>query len=272
MKDMKEERHDLITIGELSRLTGVGAKSLRYYERIGILSPAYVNRENGYRYYAHSQIMLVSAAQFYVEMGIPLSEIHHYINPETGTINCREQISYGLETARQKLRLIQQQIDYACQLLAEIQRSDHVSAAEKPVFLELPEKICVSVPTGAIHTKQKYYSMLHRLLLDAKQAGFQIGCESGLCFCRRQNLWDCSVFVEVVHEWSGHGLSDFSLLRITAGRYQCQKTEFVDISSLSLTDAVFDGRMPETILLSELFTSCFDYQQPKFELRWQVPG
>lgn len=38
-------------IGEFSKIIGVTIKALRYYDEIKLLSPAYVNEENGYRYY-----------------------------------------------------------------------------------------------------------------------------------------------------------------------------------------------------------------------------
>ena len=50
---MKEE---LLSIGEFAKLRGVSVKSLRYYERVGALKPAYVNEESGYRYYSINQI------------------------------------------------------------------------------------------------------------------------------------------------------------------------------------------------------------------------
>ena len=51
INDTKENpRFDLISIGDLSKLTGVNIKSLRYYEKIGVLLPAYVDPDSRYRY------------------------------------------------------------------------------------------------------------------------------------------------------------------------------------------------------------------------------
>ena len=40
-------RNDLLSIGEVANLKGVSVKALRYYERVGVLRPAYVNPETG---------------------------------------------------------------------------------------------------------------------------------------------------------------------------------------------------------------------------------
>lgn len=49
------EKKDLLSISELAAISGVNAKSLRYYDRLGILRPAFVDPDSGYRYYAFYQ-------------------------------------------------------------------------------------------------------------------------------------------------------------------------------------------------------------------------
>ena len=47
---------ELFSIGEFSRATGLTVKALRFYHEQGVLKPAYVDPDNGYRFYAISQI------------------------------------------------------------------------------------------------------------------------------------------------------------------------------------------------------------------------
>jgi DNA-binding transcriptional MerR regulator len=44
------------SIGEFARLTRVTVVALRYYDRVGLLAPAHVDRATGYRYYDDSQV------------------------------------------------------------------------------------------------------------------------------------------------------------------------------------------------------------------------
>ena len=44
------------TTGELARLHGVSKQTLIFYDKIGLFRPAYVDPDNGYRYYSASQI------------------------------------------------------------------------------------------------------------------------------------------------------------------------------------------------------------------------
>ena len=41
----------MYSIGEFSKIGSVSTKTLRYYDEIGLLRPAYVDEENRYRYY-----------------------------------------------------------------------------------------------------------------------------------------------------------------------------------------------------------------------------
>ena len=62
----------LIAIGELSRLTGLASSALRYYERVGLLSPA--ARTGGRRHYEVSSAERVAMIQLCQESGFTLRE------------------------------------------------------------------------------------------------------------------------------------------------------------------------------------------------------
>ena len=62
------------TVQQLSDLSGVSPRTLRYYHQIGLLSPAYVG-DNGYRYYGRAQVDRLQQILFYRELGLPLEKI-----------------------------------------------------------------------------------------------------------------------------------------------------------------------------------------------------
>jgi len=45
----------MFKIGDFSRISQVSVKTLRYYDEIGLLRPAQVDRFTGYRYYSVDQ-------------------------------------------------------------------------------------------------------------------------------------------------------------------------------------------------------------------------
>lgn len=268
VKENMKKREDYITIGELSKLTGINVKSLLYYERIGVLRPAYVDGENGYRYYTYPQISLANAVQFYVGMDIPLKEINRFIDTKSSTLDCRSQISYGIETARHKLRLIQEQLAYAEGILDEINRFDGVISAEEAVSLDFPQKNCVLFPFEGKQTKKTYYSTRYRLLLQIQKGGYNVWYESGLLYRHNGSKWETFIFVDVGQ--AKNGSSQFFTELIPAGRYWCRETDFPESSPEVLGRSLYDGEKPKIMMFSELISSTFAYKESKFMLRWQV--
>lgn len=61
-------------IKQLAKLAGVSVRTLRYYDEIDLLPPAYVG-ENGYRYYETAQVNQLQQICLYRAMAVPLAEI-----------------------------------------------------------------------------------------------------------------------------------------------------------------------------------------------------
>lgn len=61
-------------IRELSAMAGVSARTLRWYDSIGLLKPCRVG-ENGYRYYSSAEADRLQHILFYRELGVDLKQI-----------------------------------------------------------------------------------------------------------------------------------------------------------------------------------------------------
>jgi DNA-binding transcriptional MerR regulator len=64
-----------LTIGDFSRATHLSVKTLRYYHQIGLLAPADVDPETGYRRYATGQIPAAQVIRRFRALDMPLEEI-----------------------------------------------------------------------------------------------------------------------------------------------------------------------------------------------------
>ena len=62
-------------ISEFAMLCGTSAKTLRFYEKIGLLKASYVDPENGYRYYNENQENQYEKITVFKEIGFTLEEI-----------------------------------------------------------------------------------------------------------------------------------------------------------------------------------------------------
>lgn len=69
------------TVNKLAKLSGISARTLRFYDEIGLLKPAYVG-DNDYRYYEEEQLLMLQQILFYRELGFPLNEIQRIISSD----------------------------------------------------------------------------------------------------------------------------------------------------------------------------------------------
>lgn len=67
-----------LTTGEFSKISGVTKHTLFHYDEIGLFSPA-IKLENGYRYYALSQLEVFDVIWTLRELDMPLSAIREYL-------------------------------------------------------------------------------------------------------------------------------------------------------------------------------------------------
>lgn len=70
----------MYSIGTFSKLTKTTIAALRFYDKEGLLKPAYTDSKSGYRYYLSSQLVTVQKILSLRQIGIPIEQIKIMIN------------------------------------------------------------------------------------------------------------------------------------------------------------------------------------------------
>jgi DNA-binding transcriptional MerR regulator len=65
-----------LTIGDFSRATQLGVKTLRHYDEVGLLEPAGVDADTGFRRYATGQIATAQIIRRFRDLDMPLDDIN----------------------------------------------------------------------------------------------------------------------------------------------------------------------------------------------------
>lgn len=69
----------MLSIGEFSRACQVTVKTLRHYDKIDLLKPAYIDEHSGYRYYETEQVPQLLLIQRLKRYGFSLAEIQRLL-------------------------------------------------------------------------------------------------------------------------------------------------------------------------------------------------
>ncbi|MCL2201941.1 MAG: MerR family transcriptional regulator [Oscillospiraceae bacterium] len=94
------------TVNKLSKMSGVSARTLRYYDEIGLLRPVRV-ASSGYRLYGQNELDTLQQILFYRELGFPLDEIKSILYaPEFDRAKAFERHLAELSIKRERLDLL----------------------------------------------------------------------------------------------------------------------------------------------------------------------
>lgn len=229
-----------LSIGKVSKLKNVSIKSLRYYDRIGILKPAFVNTETNYRYYTEQQLYLLDAITLCVKLGIPLKDLNRYV--ENDAINLQKLLYDGKILAEEKIMEIHQCLASLQETLQQLGSS--VSGMAKiptsKTGLMVPDgfyqnvlaaRTVLTVPLEEIDTPKYYGQYILKLFVTAQQMGVNASYPSGILHDYHQGKLTRYMFLTIDADASGNeseqGISSLqnsdNLRTLPAGYYICRK-------------------------------------------------
>ena len=142
------------TIGKFARVSGVSAKTLRFYAEVGVFRPANVNPLTGYRYYIPEQLGELASILALRELGVSLAVIRE-LNRKAPTGAGRRELLQELRTGLQ--RSIQTAARSLKWVNAELEQvNDGVRAL--PVVL----KRRPAMPVASVRSKVSSYEEIDR--------------------------------------------------------------------------------------------------------------
>lgn len=80
-----------LSIGQMAKLNNISVQTLRYYEKMGLLSPKWVDAGSKYRYYDIEQSCILDMIKYLKKCDLSLEEIHHILSAEqidAGQLSC----------------------------------------------------------------------------------------------------------------------------------------------------------------------------------------
>lgn len=270
-----------MSIGKVAKLKNVSIKSLRYYDQIGILKPAFINTETNYRYYTEEQLYLLDAITVCIKLGIPLKDLNNYV--ENDSINLQKLLYDGKILAEQKILEIHNCLGTLQQTLQKIGSSvtglAKIPKSKTGILLPdgfyhsiIKERCLLTVPLEEIDTPKYYGQHILKLFVTAQQYGLTASYPSGVLHEYKNCLYTRHMFLTLTEHPANTAIDACRIL--PEGNYACRKisTHMSDFSSVK-------SEMKE-VLKSEDFsiieTDTLSEQNKKdgypFELEYYLAG
>ena len=175
-------------ISQLSKLSGVSARTLRYYDEINLLHPSRTN-EAGYRFYGDKEVNLLQQILFYRERGLSLEKIRFILYDEnfdmlkalnehlTELENRRERLSKLIDTVKDTIASVKGEFIMRDSEKFEAFKKDIVDQYEKLYGEEAREKYGDSEVDMAVNkvlslSKEDYekFHTLEKKVMEALKA------------------------------------------------------------------------------------------------------
>lgn len=151
------------SIGEVAKLTNISIQTLRYYDRIQLFKPSYVDPKTNYRYYCDSQLYYLDLIKSLKFLGTSLEDIQRAQNftPEE-LLTFLEQQETVVETKVQKLLEVQHSL---LKIKKQMQEQLAIPIYEQPYEKLEDEKRILTISSPNLtpkHIPSSYYSSLQK--------------------------------------------------------------------------------------------------------------
>lgn len=148
-------------IGDFARLGNVSPRTLRFYGQAGLLRPAHVKFESGYRHYDPRQLAQLHQIQVFKEMGLSLGEIRALLARRSTPAELREVLR---ERRSALLRRMQEDSGRLAWIDARIRALEgHRNAAPSEVQLRQTRPMWVVSLREKIHRYEEAEAMFEEL-------------------------------------------------------------------------------------------------------------
>jgi len=134
----------MFKIGDFSKLSQVPVKTLRYYDKIGLLKPATVHRFTSYRYYSADQLPKLNRILALKDLGLSLHQVAQLLNGDLSAEQIRGMLRLKQAQAQQKVEEEQARLARVECRLRQIER-EGVMSTQEGVLKKVPATTVASV-------------------------------------------------------------------------------------------------------------------------------
>lgn len=164
----------MFKIGEFSRISQVSVKALRYYDRLGLLKPAKVDRFTSYRYYSAAQLPRLNQILALKDLGFSLAEVARVLNEDVSTVALRQMLRLKEAEIQQNIQQEQTRLQRIQTRLKQLELEDKVSTYNM-VVKEL-EPVLVASRRDVVPTYSGIGSLFQEVYGHLAEFGMGGGC------------------------------------------------------------------------------------------------
>lgn len=170
----------LFSIGEVAKIKGITIKALRYYHKVGILIPRYIDDTTGYRYYSIDQFIYIDIIRGCRVLGTSIVELQE-IFKKCSTDELLEFLQVKKYEAQENINKMKEVIKNIDDLNSSVEYSRNVLNNNEIKIEVFKQRYIIVAPCKEIGSLKEllYYSDLEKSIKDKN---LKITTERGIIY------------------------------------------------------------------------------------------
>ena len=207
---------NLFLIGEVSKMKGMTIKALRYYERIGLLLPHYIDPENHYRYYHPDQFVFLDIIKAARSMDMsPLDLVPFFEKKDSkGLLHMLQQHK---AMTMDRIRTLEKMVKSLDQVTQTMQYAQEVEKTTSLYVRNNPDRPVLFARADGRQTKEEILRIFSDLELSVDRLEGTNTYESGVVFEKERGSFFPSYYYTSVMS----PIRDPNACVIPGGEYVC---------------------------------------------------
>ncbi|MDP0505996.1 MAG: MerR family DNA-binding transcriptional regulator [Fusobacterium sp. JB019] len=266
---MNENKEKFLSIGQVANLKGVSVKSLRYYERLGILIPAYINEETGYRYYKIEQMIIIDLIINCINLDIPLKNFHNYYAKDK-LLNVKKLLEDGIKIANEKKAKIDKTLKNLNYISNHLKTTEEIKKHKGTYEISCKERFFITCKwSGDVNNLKEFIKKITDLYNQCEDLDLESKFNQGIIIINENSTIKKMVFLEI----SKNTKYIENLIVIPKGEFTCEIFDYDEISIIE--NKYLEKLIPSKegiYIFRELYDNYASYNPTPLEVQVYIKG
>lgn len=135
----------MFRIGEFAQIAQVSGRQLRFYDQLGLLQPAHIDQQTGYRYYTIRQLPRLNSILALKELGLSLEQIGPLVEKDLSPAELRSMLTLKRAQVERSLQEEEARLRHIESRIAQIDREGKTDGLDVIVKSAVPPTPFLSV-------------------------------------------------------------------------------------------------------------------------------
>lgn len=257
-------KNHFLTISEFAGLRDIDINSLRYYEKLKILVPAWVDPQTRYRYYLPEQVNTLDTIAFCIEVGMPLKNLKRYVD-HNGNLDQKRILEDGKKAMQEKISIMQWGLETTQFNLNSIEQNQQYSGQKGIYIREIEERYFVEAPFyGDWKDPAQKEKASMDLFREAQEQHMVPVFPAGVLVHFETDPVSYSFFVQVLHPAE----RDERVLRVPKANFACMQIDLVpQMDILKVLRENFSSLGTEPVIISNMLLNKLHFNSRHSEIQ-----